>query len=187
MAVQEKLYTADELWALSHTGEDKRYELDEGALIEMAPTGDAHGAVALWIGHLIVGYVAEHDLGDASGAETGYRLSTDPDTVRGPDVGFIAKSRLTPMTGKYYPVAPDLAVEVVSPGDSAHLVRRKVNQYLAAGTSLVWVIYPEEKVVDVYRPAHDTSTFKVGNTLDGGNVLPGFKLPVSDIFSRLRD
>jgi Uma2 family endonuclease len=187
MTVQERLYTADELWVLSHADEDKRYELDEGALVEMAPTGDMHGAVSSWVNHLLVDYVAAHDLGEVSGAETGYRLSTSPDIVRAPDVGFVAKKHLKPMTGKYYTLAPDLAVEVVSPGDSARQIRRKVNQYLAAGTQLVWVIYPEDRDVDVYRPNHDPRTFKVGETLDGGDVLPGFTLLVKDVFARLRD
>jgi Uma2 family endonuclease len=189
MTVQERLYTADDLWVLSHadTDEDKRYELDNGALIEMAPAGDIHGAITVWVGHLIVGYVAAHDLGEVSGAETGYRLSANPDTVRAPDVGFIVKARLQPLTGKYYTVAPDLAVEVVSPSDSARQMRRKANQYLTAGTRLVWVIYPEDREVDVYQPGHDPRTFKTGEALDGGDVLPGFSLPVKDIFARLRD
>ncbi len=187
MTVQERLYTADDLWALSHAEEDKRYELDEGVLIEMAPTGDMHGTIALWVGHLIIGYVAAHDLGEVSGAETGYRLSTNPDIVRAPDVGFIAKARLEPMTGKYYALAPDLAVEVVSPGDSARQIRHKADQYLMAGTRLVWVIYPEDRLVDVYQPGHDPRPFRPGDTLDGGAVLPGFTLPVKDIFARLRD
>jgi Uma2 family endonuclease len=189
MAVQERLYTADDLWVLSHadTDEDKRYELDEGTLIERALAGDIHGAVAVWVGHLIAGYVAGHDSGEVSGAETGYRLSMNPDTVRAPDVGFIVKARLQPLTGKYYTLAPDLAVEVISPSDSARQIRRKANQYLAAGTRLVWVIYPEDREVDVYRPGHDPRTFKIGEALDGGDVLPGFTLPVKDIFARLRD
>jgi Uma2 family endonuclease len=187
MTVQERLYTVDDLWALSHADDQKRYELDEGALIEMAPTGDIHGVVAVWVAHLILGHVKPRDLGEVSGAETGYRLSKDPDIVRAPDVGFIAKARLKPLTGKYYEMAPDLAVEVVSPGDTARQMRRKANQYLAAGTRLVWVIYPEDHGVDVYQPDHDPRSLKVGDTLDGADVLLGFSLPVKEIFATLRD
>lgn len=187
MAVQQRLYTADDLWELSHAGDDKRYELDEGELIEMSPTGDAHGELSLWIGHLILSFVIEHDLGVVSGAETGYRLFTDPDIVRAPDVGFISKARLTPPTGKYYPIAPDLAVEVVSPGDSAEQIRRKAAQYLAAGTRLAWFFYPHGKLVDIYRPGQPTETAEINGVLDGGDVLPGFKLPVREVFKRLRE
>jgi Uma2 family endonuclease len=102
-------------------------------------------------------------------------------------VGFITTARLQPMTGKYYEMPPDLAVEVVSPNDGAHQIRHKADQYLAAGTRLVWVIYPEGRLVDVYQPDHDPHPFKMGDTLDGGNVLPGFTLPVKAIFARLRD
>ncbi len=187
MAVQNRLYTADDLWMLSHADDDKRYELDEGTLIEMAPTGDIHGAVVAQMTYLIMAYVRPRDSGDVSGAETGYRLSTNPDIVRAPDVGFIVKARLKPMTGKYYEMAPDLAVEVVSPNDTALQMRRKANQYLTAGTRLVWVIYPEDRLVDVYQPGHDLRPCNIEDTLDGGDVLPGFVLPVQDVFSVLRD
>jgi Uma2 family endonuclease len=187
MTVQERLYTAADLWALSHADEGRRYELDEGALIEMAPTGDRHGVVVAQVTYLIRAYLEIHDLGEVSGAETGYRLSTNPDSVLAPDVGFITTARLQPMTGKYYEVAPDLAVEVVSPNDGARQIRRKADQYLAAGTRLVWVIYPEDRLVDVYQPDHDPHPFKMGDTLDGGDVLPGFTLSVQAIFARLRN
>ncbi len=187
MAVQDRLYTADDLWKLSHTDEDKRYELDEGVLIEMAPTGDIHGAVVAQVTYLIMAYVRPHDLGKVSGAETGYRLSTNPDVVRAPDVGLIIKARLKPMTGKYHETAPDLAVEVVSPGDTARQMRRKVDQYLEYGTRLVWVIYPEDRLIDVYQLGHDPRPLKISDTLDGGDVLPGLSLPVRQVFEQLQD
>src|SRR5258708_11407722 len=125
MAVQEKLYTADDLWDISHQDDEKRYELDEGVLVEMSPSGDTHGELAIWLGHLILVHVDTNDLGVVSAAETGYKLSSNPDIVRAPDVGFIAKVRITPLTGKYYPIAPDLAIEIVSPNDTATQIRRK--------------------------------------------------------------
>ena len=188
-------YTADDFWEMSHRDEDdnlpKRYELDEGELIEMSPTGDIHGLLTLWLGYLILGFVIQHDLGEVTGAETGYILFKDPktgrDTVRAPDVGFIAKSRLQPLTGKFYRIAPDFAVEVVSPTDTAKQMRRKAEQYLRAGTRLVWIIYPDDRLVDVYRPDHDVKTLRLDNTLDGADVLPGFTLIVKDIFNRIRE
>lgn len=185
-----KLYTADDLWTIStddtrHEFEDKRYELDEGTLLEMSPTGTIHGVIALWIGHLIVSYVVDHDLGIVTGAESGFILSTNPDTVRAPDVGFVSLSRLKPLTGKFYPIAPDFAVEVVSPTDTAVQMRRKAKQYLSAGSRLVWIVYPDDMVVDVYRPNQDIHMIQKDDTLDGYDVLPGFKVSMSDLFKPL--
>ena len=187
MAVQQKLYTAGDLWELSHAGDEKRYELDEGELVEMSPTGDAHGIVAGELLRRIGNHVVENDLGDVTAAETGFTLSTDPDIVRAPDVGFISKTRLTPLTGKYYPIAPDLAVEVVSPGDSASQIRRKAAQYLKAGTRMVVFFYPDAKLVDVYRPGQPIQVIEIDGIWDAGDVLPGLKLPVREVWKRLRE
>lgn len=195
MVVQDRFYTADDLWTLSHSDmeSDMRYELDDGELIEMTPAGDTHGILAAWLLYLIMSYVVPRDLGEVTAAETGFVLYTNPqtgrDTVRAPDVGFIAKARLTPRTDKYFRLAPDFVIEVVSPNDAANQIRRKVRQYLRAGTKLIWVVYPDEddRSVDVFRPDQTLETFKVGDTLDGGDVLPGFSLSVSEMFSRLRD
>jgi Uma2 family endonuclease len=157
----------------------------------MSPGGDKHGLVGAWLLHLIIGFVVSNDLGEVTNSEAGFVLRTDPvtgrDTVRAPDVGFIAKSRLKLLTGRFYRLAPGFAVEVVSPTDRARDIRRKVNQYLRAGTLLVWVVYPDEKFVDVYQPGQDTHTARIDDILDGGDVLPGFKLVVKDVFARLRD
>ncbi len=91
------------------------------------------------------------------------------------------------MTGKYYEMAPDLAVEVVLPTDTARQMRRKADQYLAAGTRLVWVIYPEDRLIDVYQAGHDPHPFKIDDTLNGGDVLPGLTLPVRQVFEQLRE
>src|SRR5438093_9009199 len=115
MAVQEKFYTADDLWELSRRDDSDTtwYELDEGELIEMSATGDRHGLVTNWLAFLITGHVVEYDLGEVFAAETGFVLFTNPktgrDTVRGPDVAFVAKHRLIPTSGKFYRLAPDLA------------------------------------------------------------------------------
>jgi len=183
MAVRDRVYTADDLWTLSHEG--KRYELDEGVLVEMSPTGDIHGIVAMWIGHLIVSFVVANNLGYVTAAETGFILSTNPDIIRAPDVAFIAKAHQMPLTGRYYTIAPDFVVEVVSPGDTANQIRRKVNQFLAAGTRLIWVVYPDERFIDVYRPGYDIRTVKIEDTLDGGDVLPGLTLPMREVFKPL--
>ncbi len=189
MAVQDKLYTADDLWEMSHrVGDQKRLELIKGVIVEMSPAGDVHGVVAAWLLYVIMGHVLAHDLGDVTAAETGFVLFAGrPQTVLAPDVGFISKKRRPPLTGKYYTVAPDLAVEVVSPTDTAKDLREKVELYLRYGTSLVWVVYPDSRLVDVHRSGHPAVSFDIDGELDGGDVLPGFKLPVRDVFARLRE
>ncbi len=188
MAVQERFYTADDLWEMSHRVDDqKRLELIRGVIVEMAPTDDVHGLLAAWLLYMIMGHVLAHDLGDVAAAETGYVLfAGPPQTVLAPDIGFVSKARRSQLTGKYYPIAPDLAVEVVSPGDTARDVREKVELYLQYGTSLVWVVYPDSRLVDVFRPGQPAEKYGVDRELDGGNVLPGFRLPVKDLFARLQ-
>jgi Uma2 family endonuclease len=189
MVVRERLYTAEDLWELSHSPEynEKRLELSEGVLIIMAPAGIQHGNFAMKLGHRIAAYVEAHEMGVVTAAESGYILFTDADskdTVRAPDVGFISKQRI-PEAGLpegYFQGAPDLAVEVVSPNDTAEEVQQKVNEYLQAGTRAVWVFYPKPQTIAVYTPS-DTQTLRPGDTLDGGDVLPGFTLAVQDLFS----
>ncbi len=186
MLVQEKLYTVDEFWEVF--GETKHLELANGVPVEMSPTGEAHGIVSMWLGFLILSHAEENVLGAVTAAETGYILSSDPATVRAPDVGFIAKARLTgPSSERCFPGAPDLAVEVVSPNDKAAAIHDKVIDYLRAGSQLVWVVYPDSKTVMVYRPAADAHLYTANETLDGGDVLPGLSLPVTEIFKKLRE
>src|SRR5258708_34206456 len=187
MTVQERLYTADDLWEISDEIPNQRYELHAGELIEMSPAGYAHGIVAGWLLYLIMAFVEAHDLGEVTNAETGFVLLADPYTVVGADVGFVSKSRLVPMTGRYHPIAPDMAIEVISPNDRATEVERKILAYLRAGTHLLWVVYPDEKVIYVYRPGHDVIVAQANDILDGYDVLPEFKLPVATVFKKLRN
>ncbi len=186
MPVQEQVVTAQDLWKSSHGSAAKRYELNKGVLVEMAPMGDIHGIVTNWLAYLITGFVAAHDLGEVTAAETGFELSKDPDTVRAPDIAFIASARLMPLTGKYYSIAPDLAVEVISPGDSASEINDKIQDYFGAGVRLVWLVYPRSETVHVFTAADQVHIHKTGDVLDGGDVLPGFTLPVGNVFQRVR-
>jgi Uma2 family endonuclease len=186
MAVQERLYTADEFWETF--GDTKRLELVKGVPVEMSPTGEEHSTVSAWITYLLISYVETHDLGEITAAEGGFVLSRNPDTVRAPDVGFIAKARLAePTSQRYFSGPPDLAVEVVSPNDTASDIHAKVFDYLRAGTRLVWVIYPQSRTVAVYGPDTPTPVLDANGTLEGGDVLPGLSLPVREIFKKLRD
>jgi Uma2 family endonuclease len=190
LTVQDRAYTADDLWDLSNLPEnaDKQLELIEGSLIEMTPSSAIPSIVAAAILSFISAFVREHDLGFVAGADGGFRLSAK--TVLSPDVAFVAKGRLTELPDRFFLLAPDLAVEVVSPTDSIKAVQRKAARYLAYGTRLVWIVYTKEKIVDVCRPSQegDMSVQEVGieGTLDGGDVLPGFTLPVSDIFKAVQ-
>lgn len=188
MAIQERLYTADDLWELSHSPEyaEQRLDLIEGVLAVMSPAGGKHGSLALEFAVSVGGFVKAHNLGYCTAAETGYILHKNPngkDTVLGPDFAFVAKDRLPEgLPEKYIPLAPDLAVEVVSPNDTASEIHDKVTTYLKYGTKLVWVAYPSSKTVVPYTQA-GAQTLDVNDTLDGGMVLPGFKLAVRDIFA----
>ena len=144
--------------------------------------------LAAWLTYLLTAHVEAHSLGVITASEGGFCLATDPDTVRAPDVGFIAQARLTQPTGeRYFPGAPDLAVEIVSPGDSASDIHDKVVDYLRAGTRLVWVVYPRSKTVAVYKFGAEGQIVEQDGRLDGADVLPGLSLPVRDIFAKVRE
>lgn len=182
MTTTEKLVTANDLLALSGGG--KRYELAHGRLVTMAAAGGKHGQIAITMGGLIWAFVKEKNLGVVMAAEMGFWLGTDPDTVRAPDVAFVATENL-PEDGipdGFCPGPPDLAVEIVSPHDRADEIFEKVNDYLNAGTLLVWVVYPASKLVAEYKSLDESRVLDDTSTLNGGEVLPGFSLPVAQLF-----
>lgn len=191
MSVQGKLYTAGEFWALIHDPQnnDKRLELIYGEVREMSLAGGQHGIIAMRLGAALLDFVEANNLGYVTAAETGYVLTHDPDTVRGPDVGFVKRGNAPDGLPKtYVSIPPDLAIEVVSPNDRARIVLEKVELFLDAGTALVWVVYPDDKVVDVWRRMEDGSLNKrkidINGELDGEEVLPDFKLPLRGIFPK---
>ena len=161
-----------------------RCELVRGELIMMTPAGEEHGGiVANLTGHLW-SFVRAQKLGKLYGAETGFQIGREPDTVRAPDVAFVRAERVPaePVRG-FLQAPPDLAVEVLSPGDRASEVLDKVHQWLDAGCLAVWVVDPEKRTVSVYQRPDRAITLTAGDELDGADVLPGFRLPVSEIFS----
>lgn len=193
MVTRERLYTADDLWELSQRPEyaGKRLRLIEGVLYEVSPTGWLHGDVT-WILALHVGnYVLANKLGRMTGAETGFILNKDSDgkdTLMAPDIGFIQAERIpAELTEQYVPFAPDLAVEVLSPSNTDAEITVKVEAYLRYGTRLVWVVAPKEQRISVYRPTGEANEanirfLSIDNTLDGEDVLPGFSLPLRQLF-----
>lgn len=177
MVVHEKLMTVEDFWTV-YAGQP--YELVEGRIVEVTPAGFSHGAITSRAAALLRAFVDANGSGEVVGAETGFWL--DEHTLRAPDCAFVSQDKLASIeeADKYVPFAPDLAVEVVSPGDNAANIRDKVSQYRRAGTRLIWVIYPSIRKVDVYLP--DGTSYEASSTLDGGDVLPGLQLAVTDLF-----
>ena len=182
MSTDLQLMTADELLALPRDG--FRSELVNGELKKMSPAGHNHGRLTMRLALPLGLYVQKRSLGEVYAAETGFRLSSNPDTVRAPDIAFVRQDRVNAVgTGKgYWPGAPDLAVEVLSPSDTVGEVEEKVSEWLTAGTIEVWVISPKLHTVTVYRSPHDVSVLTANDMLEGGDVLPGFQIEVKAIF-----
>jgi Uma2 family endonuclease len=181
-AVVSTSMTAAELLQMPRDG--RRYELVKGELKEMSPAGPQHGRIAMRLGSLIEQYARQNKHGIVYAAETGFKLKEKPDTVRAADAAFVAKARI-PAEGEppgYWAIAPDLVVEVVSPFDAAQAVQAKVAEWLAAGCSLVWVVYPETQTVMEYRSSNEIRVLTSQELLEGGEVLPGFACPIAQIF-----
>lgn len=175
-----ELITAEELFHSSFP--DKRVELVRGELVVREPPGFRHGAVTARLTGALMNHVAAGDLGQVLAGDAGFTLSRNPDTVRGPDVAFIERNRVPhPVPSAYAEIAPDLAVEILSPSDRSGETLAKVADWLNAGTRLVWVIDPVRRQARVYRPDGTLSTVEAEGTLDGEAVLPGFTCPLESV------
>jgi len=181
-ALPGRLITAEELWQMPDDGH--RYELVKGELVEMVPPGALHGKIAYRIARLLGNFAEAEQRGEIY-VESGYQLFHDPDVVRAPDVSFVSRERIPPQGEPegFWELAPDLAVEIVSPHDRAVDIEAKITDYLTAGTRLVWVIYPRTQTIFTYRLDGTVHRLTAADTLDGGDVLPGFSCPVADIFA----
>src|ERR671925_1602039 len=166
------LMTAEEL--LHAHIPDKRTELVRGRLIVREPAGYRHGAVTMNLAIRLGEHVQLTGAGELLAAETGFTLFRNPDTVRAPDIAFVRRERIPGETGGFPQMAPDLAVEVLSPSDRPGETLAKVGDWLEAGTRLVWVIDPERRLARTYRPDGRESTLDDDASLDGEDVLPGF-------------
>ena len=181
MTTKPKLITADELLAMPR-GDGRKYELIRGVLVEKVPTGRSHAAVVTPIAIVLGSFVLSRDLGEVHTGEPGYLLEIGPDTVRAPDVAWIASGRLPDDTIGYPNLAPDLAVEVKSPSNSNPEMRRKAEMWLSFGTRQVWVADPDTTAITVYRPGADPIELGEDDTIDGGDLLPDFTAPVWSLF-----
>lgn len=160
-----------------------RVELVRGRIVREPLPGAAHGWLTGRLVERIGSYAREHGLGIVV-TETGFLLSVEPPTVRGPDLAFLARENLPPELPSegFWRVAPDLAIEVVSPSNTAAEIREKVLEYLASGSRLVWVVDPATRSVSAYRSRRDIALLTVEDALEGGDVLPGFRLPIVQLF-----
>ncbi len=182
MSTRSDLVTADQL--LRMPNHRVRRELVAGVLREMSLAGCEHGRVAVnFMGPLYL-FVKQETLGAVFPAGTGFLLATDPDTVLAPDVAFVSRERKAkvPRGDGYFPGPPDLAVEVMSPGDTYSEVEEKVQRWLAAGCRMVVVVDPRNCTLKVHRTKTEVVTLTTQDSFDGGDVLPGFHLPVRQIF-----
>lgn len=184
MATATKPLTAAEFAALPDEP-DSVMELVRGEIVRMPKPKPRHGRIANRIAFLLTAHVTAHGAGEVYAAETGFLIARDPDTVRGADAAYLSNGRLALVTDPddYYPVAPDLVAEVTSPDDRPGAVADKIAEWLSAGVRMLWQVYPAARTVVVHRPGAEPVTLGVGDRLDGGDVLPGFRCPVADLFA----
>lgn len=174
------LLTAEDLERLNLP--NKRTELVRGALIVREPAGFKHGVVAARLAAMLFNHVEAHRLGIVLAAETGFTLFRAPDTVRAPDVAFISNERIPKDSPRgFAELAPDLVVEVLSPGDGAGEVAEKIDDWLSAGCPLVWVVDPARRSGRVHRANGAVLPLTDADAFDGEDVVPGFSCPVADL------
>lgn len=179
-----KKMTADEF---EFSPFSETHELIRGELYPIMPAGALHGLITNRISKFLSYFIDENNLGEIFAAETGFRLKNQ--SVVGADAAFVSKENLTEfgVPDSFFPTAPDLAVEVVSPGNSSEEISTKVEDYLDSGSSLVWIIYPKKKGVVVYRKNNTVSFLHETDNLDGEETLPGFTLSLEKLFGNLPD
>ena len=181
MSIIQEITTAAQLRRAGNIG---RCELIRGELVMMSPSGAEHGVVVAAITEIVRRFVNRHRFGVVMGAETGFQIEHNPDTVRGPDVGFVAKRRLPRKRRKgFFDGPPDLAVEVRSPDDRAREVTDKIR--LTSGCRAVWLVDTEPRTVTIHRAGRRPTTFGAKARISGGDILPGFEVAVSKFFEDL--
>lgn len=149
----------------------------------MSPEKGRHGAVAMKIGRSLLNYLADRELGEVFDSSTGFVVARDPDTVRAPDVSFVSAERLKGQDlDAFLEGAPDLAVEVLSPGNTAAEMRDKMAEYFAAGCRVVWIVDPLQRSVVIHRPDTGPVILAEDDMLTEAGLLPGFSVIVREVF-----
>jgi Uma2 family endonuclease len=182
--VTKKLITAEEFRLMPNPSDGSKQELVRGEIVTMPPPGFRHGARQVRAASLLDQYALSSRRGRVT-VESGVVTEADPDTVRGPDISFWSFERLPPqLEPEGYPdVAPDLCVEVLSPGNRWETIITKIREYLVRGVRMVWIIDPEDRTVQVYRSPDEGRILRENATLSGEDVLPGFSCRVADLFA----
>ena len=182
MTTTPRLMTAEELLHMPDDG--FRYELIRGELRKMAPAGHQHGRIAVNVTTPLDQHVRAHNLGTVYAAETGFKLASNPDVVRAPDVAFVRRERVEEVgdVEGYWPGALDLAIEVISPNDTYTDIEEKIFDWLEAGARMVIAVNPRRRAVTVYRSLTNIVVLAENDILDGGDVVPGWTVPVRDLF-----
>ena len=193
MILEKQLYTVDDVWEMAQdpANEHVFIELIDGELLKMTRPSNPHGLLATRISFYFTAYVLANPIGQVT-MESGHHPPDYLFTLLGPDVAFTCFDRMPERHPRQWvPVMPDLAVEVLSPSETLFGARRKAEIYLLNGTSIVWLVQPDSLGVDVCRLIHGTQLqiefVDHEGTLGGEDILPGFELPVSDIFAVIRD
>lgn len=184
MTAETRLLTAEDLERLSAATQDgTRYELLRGELRTMPPVNFEHARITVCLATTLENHVVSRGLGVVLAGDPGFTLERNPDTVRAPDVAFFAAARVPhPIPSRGFPeLVPDLVAEIVSPTQTAAEIEEKVQMWLEMGVRLVLVLYPSRRSIMV-RSAHDTRVLSESETLDCGDVIPGFACPVRDLF-----
>lgn len=167
---------------VEHSAGDRRLELIDGEVVEKMPN-EEHGEAASNLHWALANFIKPRKLGRLV-IEALYKDPADPHNARQPDIAFTSKTRMLPLTTQgAAPLIPDLCVEIKSPGNKVTDLRDKAAYYLAHGGRLVWIVYPPQKLVEVYASGEDVALLTEHDTLTGGEILPGFELPVRDIFT----
>jgi Uma2 family endonuclease len=182
-SIEKKIWTDEEFMALPEGG---RYELVDGEVVDMGNSGMEHGYVASILNILVGGYVLSQKLGVVCDSSTAFAMKTG--NKRSPDFSFVSKDRLQGvrrLTKGFFQGAPDLAVEVISPSNTFEEIHNKLVEYFENGCRLAWVINPDEQSVLVYRQPQPDRLLKVTDALSGEEVIPGFELPVAELFAEL--
>ena len=187
MATRTELLTADEyLVRVRRTHEFS--ELVGGEVRVAGPAGMPHNRIGLNLLRALDLHVRARELGRCFTDNAGFRLDVPGrvgETVRSPDVAFVSFARMPDLPEGFAPVAPDLAVEILSPDDTAHELEERLDDYFAAGTRLVWVVDPRRRAVTVHSDVAPTRRLREPDALDGGDVVPGFTVPVRELFTGL--
>ncbi len=174
--------TAEDLLRMADS--DMQHELVKGELRILPPAKKEHGLIESAILQSLFGYLKTNPIGIVTTGDTGYILSRNPDTVRAPDVGFISNERAARDTDtkQYWTIAPDLAVEIVSPSDVLYEVEEKIQDFLDAGTLIVWLVNPRRHTVTIYEKDQNPVVLREKQNLAAPGILSGFQLPIIDIF-----